>query len=185
MSLDSLDFAGIVGCCDDDPTSDGAKSMSAVSGAGGTALPHLSVLACNTTNASAPAALPAGALLLSTAGAPCPVKEKSGRICGKVLRSHEAFRACFMAHKKITEVGECRRGCGEMFYNSTAANRERHEAVCGGAEEGGEGAEEGEGEEGHHLRRRRRGQRVGARAALVGGRRRRRLAVQVSRRLRR
>jgi hypothetical protein len=72
VSLDSLDFAGIVGCCDDDPTSDGAKSMSAVSGAGGTALPHLSVLACNTTNASAPAALPAGALLLSTAGAPCP-----------------------------------------------------------------------------------------------------------------
>ena len=75
VSLGSLDFVGVEGCCDDDPTSDGAKSMSAVSGAGGTALPHLSVLACNTTaaaNASTAPALPAGALLLSTAGAACP-----------------------------------------------------------------------------------------------------------------
>jgi hypothetical protein len=65
LTLGETDFVGIDGCCDNDPTSDGDKTGSFVSGDSPTSLPTLSILAC-AANASSPVtpAVPAGFVLL-------------------------------------------------------------------------------------------------------------------------
>ncbi len=66
-------YAGIDGCCNDDPTPSGSVGMTGVSASSSSNLPYMTVLACNTTGAApgdAPV-LPPGALLLSSTGA-CP-----------------------------------------------------------------------------------------------------------------
>jgi hypothetical protein len=74
LDMQTTDFAGIDGCCDDDPTSDSSKQSQAVSGNASTSLPHLSMLACtsNTTNTSQLPVVPPGFVLFSTLQAPCP-----------------------------------------------------------------------------------------------------------------
>jgi len=71
ISLETTDYAGIAGCCDDDPTSDGEKSAAGATAAASAGLPYLAVLACNTTAGGALAA-PRGFVFLSVSGDPCP-----------------------------------------------------------------------------------------------------------------
>jgi hypothetical protein len=73
ISLNSMSFVGIDGCCDDDPTPDGPKTLNSVSHPVSTGLPHLAVLTCNVTQSSAVSVqAPDNFVFLTVAGQPCP-----------------------------------------------------------------------------------------------------------------
>jgi hypothetical protein len=71
ITLSEFSYAGIDGCCNDSPVPAGSVGMTGVSSSTSTGLPQVAVLACNTTSAYPTPVLPAGALLLTTAGG-CP-----------------------------------------------------------------------------------------------------------------
>ena len=74
ISLESTEYVGIGGCCDDETTSSGSHSMTGATSDATLGLPDLTLLACNTTTASGDAVpiVPPGMVFLSLLGALCP-----------------------------------------------------------------------------------------------------------------
>lgn len=73
VDLSSVNYEGIHGCCDNDPTHSGQSTATGASSESSLNIPYLSVLACNVTSSSSPTiALPTGMVFVTMDPSGCP-----------------------------------------------------------------------------------------------------------------
>jgi hypothetical protein len=91
ISLDSINYEGIHGCCNNDPAQNGVTTASGTASAASLSLPYIAMLACQVNASGAALALPDGMLFLTVDPSGCPADWAPSAFGGRALVATPSF----------------------------------------------------------------------------------------------